>query len=205
MFTFQEIYTIVSVIIGGVLGSVVCFVLLDFKTTEATKKDFEIPYENYYLLGNTKEDIIEYEKQENIDKNIVEEDTPNGVCLMRFNSELNRFEYWSDNTILYKHLEVVARKYVIIYDCKENYVNIFKELLQAINKQKEKVIDEKKECDSVFATLKNYKKDDNNDDKIVNENSNVYKHIGKCSEFYTKDKLVKPIDYKTFKNWASSH
>ena len=65
MFTFQEIYTIVSVIIGGVLGSVVCFVLLDFKTTEATKKDFEIPYENYYLLGNTKEDIIEYEKQEN--------------------------------------------------------------------------------------------------------------------------------------------
>ena len=56
---------------------------------------------------------------------------------MKYNDDVERFEYWSDKSIRYKYLEVVSRKYVIIYDCKDKYVNMFKELLEAMDKAKE--------------------------------------------------------------------
>ena len=122
-----EIFMIITVILGGVLGGMVCFVLLDFETSLARLEDVRIPYENYYLLGNNKEYIKEFEKEENIGKGIVEEETPDGLVIMKYNDDVERFEYWSDKSIKYKYLEVVARKYVIIYDCKDKYVNMFKE------------------------------------------------------------------------------
>jgi len=194
----HEIYTIAGVIIGGVFGALVCFVLLDFETSHARLQDIQIPYENYYLLGNNKEYVEEFEKEENISKGVVEEETPDGIVIMKYNNDIERFDYWADKSVKYKYLEVVARKYVILYDCRDKYINMFKELLDAIEKQK---IEEKKKVDNqvnVFAKLKNYKKDDKDDEKIVNQKSNVYKHLGNLKEYYVVKKEYKNIDFKDF-------
>jgi len=200
-----EILTIISVILGGLLGGVVCFVLLDFETPPARLEDVRIPYENYYLLGNNKEYVKEFEKEENIDNGIVEEETPDGVVILNYNNDTERFEYWSDKSIRYRYLEVVARKYVIIYDCKDKYVNMFKELLEAMDKAKEEKNNKKENKPNVFASLKNYKKIDDNDEKVVNKKANIYKHMGKLSEYALKKKEVKNIDFKTFvRNFSTS-
>lgn len=201
----KDLITIAAVFTTGVLGAAVVFVLFDVKTSLAEHDDRDIPYENYYLLGNTKEDIIKYEKQENIDKEIVEEETPDGKAVLKYNKDAVRFDYWSDKNIQYKYLEVLARKYVIIYECKDLYVNIFKELVKAWeivekNKKDLDVVDDKK--DNVFVTLKNYKLDktDDKNSKIVNEKANVYKRIGTYEEFFAVKKEVKNINYKSFMN-----
>lgn len=201
----KDLITIAAVFTTGVLGAAVVFVLFDVKTSLAEHDDRDIPYENYYLLGNTKEDIIKYEKQENIDKGIVEEETPDGKAVLKYNKDAVRFDYWSDKNIQYKYLEVLARKYVIIYECKDLYVNIFKELVKAWeivekNKKDLDVVDDKK--DNVFVTLKNYKLDktDDKNSKIVNEKANVYKRIGTYQDFFTVKKEVKNINYKSFMN-----
>ena len=200
-----EIFTIISVILGGVLGGMVCFVLLDFDTSHARLEDVRVPYENSYLLGNNKEYIKEFEKEENIDKGIVEEETPDGLVIMTHNDDVERFEYWSDKSIKYKYLEVVARKYVIIYDCKDKYVNMFKELLEAMDKAKEGKKNKKENQINVFVNLKNYKKKDDDDEKIVNQKANIYKHMGKLNEYGVKKKEVKNIDFRSFvRNFSTS-
>ena len=193
-----EILTIISVIFGGILGGVVCFVLLDFETSHARLEDVRIPYENYYLLGNNKEYVKEFEKEENIKKGIVEEETPDGLVILNYNNEIERFEYWSDKMIRYKYLEVVARKYVIIYDCKDKYVNMFKELLEAMDKAKKEKNNKQKNEVNVFVNLKNYKKKDDDDEKIVNQKANIYKHMGKLNEYSIKKKEVINISFRTF-------
>ena len=194
-----EILTIIGVIIGGVFGGMVCFVLFDFETSYARLEDVRIPYENYYLLGNEKEYIKEFEKEENISKGVVEEETPDGSVIMKYNPDIERFEYWSDKSIKYKYLETVARKYVIIFDCKDKYINMFKQLLEAMEKTKEEKNDKKEDETNVFANLKNYKKKDDEDDKkIVNQKANIYKHMGKLNEYSIKKKEVININFRTF-------
>ena len=193
---FNDILTILSVLVGGVLGSGIFFVLLDFKTTEAREEDIKIPYENYYLLGNNRNYILEFEKQENLDKGVVEEETPDGFVIMKYNDEINRFDYWSDKSIKYKYLEVVARKYVILFDCKDKYINMFKELLSAMENKKD---DNKIVNNDIFVSYKNYKKSDDDNDKIVNAKSNNYKNVGKYNEFNLNKKKVKEINYSTYK------
>ena len=193
---FNDILTILGVLVGGVIGSGIFFVLLDFKSTEAREEDIKTPYENYYLLGNNRNYILEFEKQQNIDKGVVEEETPDGFVIMKYNDELNRFDYWSDKSIKYKYLEVVARKYVILFDCKDKYVNMFKELLLAMEKKKD---DSKNLNSDIFVSYKNYKKSHDDNDKIVNTKSNNYKNIGKYSEFNFLKKKVKEINYSTYK------
>ena len=77
----------------------------------------EVKYEDKYPLKDIKEDI-------NVDKKsiktnrYVNENTPDGCVFLRWNSEKEGFEYWSNTNINYSYLETVARKYVKIFDCK---------------------------------------------------------------------------------------
>ena len=198
MFTLEEVCTIIGVVVAGAIGGLISFVLLDFETSEARLQDVKIPYENYYLLGNNKEYVEEFEKDENIRKGVVEEETPDGVVIMKYNNDVERFEYWADKSIKYKYLETVARKYVILFDCREKYINMFKELLESMNKLKEEKEKRNKNEVNVFANLKNYKKPANDDEKIVNEKSNVYKHLGQLKDYTIEKQEVKNIDFKTF-------
>ena len=156
MFTLEEVCTIIGVVVAGAIGGLISFVLLDFETSEARLQDVKIPYENYYLLGNNKEYVEEFEKDENIRKGVVEEETPDGVVIMKYNNDVERFEYWADKSIKYKYLETVARKYVILFDCREKYINMFKELLESMNKLKEEKEKRNKNEVNVFANLKYY-------------------------------------------------
>jgi len=194
----QELLTYFAVFTVGILGSGIVFVLLDFNSSPAEKYDREIPYENLYLLGNAKQDIIKYEKTVNIDKGVVEDETPEGNVIMKYNEDNLCFDYWSNKSIKYKYLEVLARKYVIIFECKENYINMFKELLKSIDDNKKLQEREKEENNSVFAKFKNY--DDKKDKEwIVNEKANTYKKIGSYDEYITVKKQYKRIDYKSFR------
>ena len=107
------------------------------------------------------------------------ENTPLGNVLMIYNPERETFRYYSDNTIPYRYLEPVGRKYVKLYDCRPIFVDMEEELKLAEErwekekrdkeqkeeeekriaeemKEKNKVIEHKK---SVFAKFKSYNKD----------------------------------------------
>jgi hypothetical protein len=152
-----------------------------------------IPYENLYPLGTPKEKIIE--TVENLVYKRVEEITPDGKVILKYDEATTTFLYWSEKTIKYKYLEVAARKYVILFDCKDVYVNIFRELWKVL---------QKKEIEPVtgpFAKFQSYNTVTHklNNKKIVNERSNQYKYMGKKIE---EVPLVtyKQISFREFKN-----
>jgi hypothetical protein len=70
--------------------------------------------------------------------NIIMEKTPLGNVVMFYNNNRSSFEYYSDNTIPYRYLEVAGRKYVITYKCKQIYVDMSKEIEDAEKKLLEK-------------------------------------------------------------------
>uniref|UniRef100_A0A6C0HT93 Uncharacterized protein n=1 Tax=viral metagenome TaxID=1070528 RepID=A0A6C0HT93_9ZZZZ len=75
-------------------------------------------YENKY---KEKFLTIEGDRKTNLN-NILFEATPNGNVIMFYNSEKARFEFYSDKTIPFRFLETVARKYVIVFQCKNIYI-----------------------------------------------------------------------------------
>jgi hypothetical protein len=105
--------------------------------------------------------------------NFVVEQTPLGNVLMCYHYNendqgLNAFHYYSDSTIPYGFLEVVAKKYVVAFDCKMLYVDIQNEMEKTKKKQEEQktlVCEEVKAAPrpptkpSVFAKFKEYNRD----------------------------------------------
>ena len=99
------------------------------------------------------------------------ENTPLGNVLMIFDKELETFKYYSDNTIPYRYLETVGRKYAKQFCCRPIFVDMEEELkISEIKWEKERkekeekeeaiknniTIDQKK---SVFTKFKSYNKD----------------------------------------------
>jgi hypothetical protein len=129
------------------------------------------PYEFKYPLSTPVE-----ETEENKRYKRVEEMTPEGNVYMSYDEPSNTFFYWSEKAIAYKYLDVVARKFVIVYDCKEVYVNLFREIINSA--MKEKV--EEKAKDGPYATFKSYKP--KRMYRPLKEKVNQYKHVGKWKE-----------------------
>ena len=65
------------------------------------------------------------------------EKTPLGNVLMYYNNNRESFEYYSDNTIPYRYLETVSRKYVKTFNCRYLYVDMEYEISVAERKLKE--------------------------------------------------------------------
>jgi hypothetical protein len=158
-----------------------------------------IPYENLYPLGTKKENIDE--TIENLCHKRAEEETPNGNVIMTYDEPSNIFFYWSNNAIEYKYLEVVARKFVILYDCKDIYINMFRELLKSLNKQKDVPLRE-----GPFVTLKSYNTISHkvSNKKLVNERSNQYKRIGKWGDVPVPLNEFKHISFLEYKKYEGS-
>ena len=109
----------------------------------------------------------------------VMEHTPVGNVLMIYDKERETFKYYSDNTIPYRYLDVVARKYVKFFNCRPIFVNTEEEiqLAEKKNEQAKKEKEEKEALDKkrkeeaaannkpveekkrVFAKFKSYNKD----------------------------------------------
>jgi len=141
-----------------------------------------------YSLNTLKEDIQETE--ENIQKEQVEEMTPNGNVILKYNKEDNLFLYWSNKPILYSYLETIARKYVILYDCKEVYVNMYKELLKSLQENETMVRGPYVQFKSSSNRIKT---------KLVRERSNHYKYMGKYEVPKTRlpFKSINFLEYKS--------
>lgn len=113
-------------------------------------------------------DVIINKKLDKLIDNYVLEYTPLGNIYMRYNNDKKSFEYFSNNSMPYRYLEPVGRKYVMTYWCKPIFVDIEEELKRAETRYEE---DKKKKEDdnilkemqnnpiNILAQLKNYNKD----------------------------------------------
>ena len=206
----------------SVLSCVPCWVVAKFVYEPYVKKLAEeeepIPYEYQYPLINAEDDG---EQDRYFKKCIVLSNTPKGVVYMRYCKEEEGFEYWADNSIDYKYLETVARKYVTVFSCRNIYIDRFGLLKEKIydikqkieeNKRSEEEEEEEEEND-VFANLKSYNQSTNktgsNKTKItrndvVCDEANKYLNRGKLKEanFGEEKKIVEtPTSSMSFSSW----
>ena len=137
----------------------------------------EIKYEDKYLSewkNLLEKTVIEQKSYAYLKNNFVMEKTPIGNVAMCYDEETETFSYYSDNTIPYRFLEVIARKYVITFHCALLFIDMEKELKRIeLKKMEEKKLlleeeEEKKmvsslslipEKKNVFTKFKSYNKE----------------------------------------------
>ena len=78
----------------------------------------------------------------------VMEHTPSGNVLMIYDKVRETFKYYSDNTIPYRYLDVVARKYVKFFNCRPIFVNTEEEI-QLAEKKMEQAKKDREEKEAV--------------------------------------------------------
>jgi len=143
---------------------------------------YENKYQDKYLLLQERE--LSTEELDHLKNSILFEHTPIGNVIMFYDNKRETFVYFSDNAMPYRYLEVIAKKYVIMNNCKSIYVNMEEEIEQAkkvweenVKKQREKEEEEKKTISdkpkNVFAQLKKYNNVSLNSASIPVRNSNV--------------------------------
>ena len=130
-------------------------------------------HKDEYLYQKADDYVIE-QRIEKLKNSFVMEKTPLGNVVMYYNSKRETFEYYSDNTIPYRFLEVVARKYVITFHCRSLYIGMEEELQKYEKKLEEQRVkkeqDEKEQLEhehisisapkkNVFAKFKSYNKE----------------------------------------------
>jgi hypothetical protein len=76
------------------------------------------------------------------------EHTPSGNVLMIYDKVRETFKYYSDNTIPYRYLDVVARKYVKFFNCRPIFVNTEEEI-QLAEKKMEQAKKDREEKEAV--------------------------------------------------------
>lgn len=173
---------------------------------------YETKYYDKFNLLEMKE--LEKDYINGLRNSVLYEYTPKGRVIMHYNAENESFIYYCDTKdISYLYLETVARKYALMYDCKQLVVDIKKELKEA-TEGKELIVNTPKLIDNksdVFATFKNYNKknggpNNNNKKYVLRQKANRYSYKGKVNEYkFTKSKDYRSendndkMDYETFK------
>ena len=204
-----------------VLACAPCWVVAKFVYEPYVKKLAEeeepVPYEYQYPLMDAEDN-----GGQDFKKCIVLSNTPKGLVYMRYCKEEEGFEYWTDNSIDYKYLETVARKYVTIFSCRNIYIDRFSLLKEKIfdikqkieeNKRTEDEEEKEEEGNDVFANFKSYNQSTNkmssnktqitrND--VVCDEANKYLNRGKIAEanFEAGKKIVDtPTSSMSFSSW----
>ena len=114
-----------------------------FQNLLVSKENHEKIIEKSIEIAN---DFILSKHLERLQNCFVLETTPHGNVLMIYDISKNSFKYYSDNTIPYRYLEPVARKYIKQFNCRPLYVDMEEELKIAEEKwEKEKMEKEKRE------------------------------------------------------------
>ena len=154
----------------------ICVMRSRFKELEEISDDEVIA-----KLKSEAHEFIVKERLDGLKNNFVMEKTPLGNVIMYWNNSRESFEFYSDNTIPYRYLETVGRKYVKTFNCRQIYVDMEFELNEFERKQKEKqdvilkLLEDKKKMEleleqntsfnsnlekkDVFAKFKNYNKE----------------------------------------------
>ena len=153
------------------------------KEVEKIKEIIETEEGKKNILKEAEEQSLNFIINNRLDKLnscYVMETTPQGNVLMIYDNKRNTFKYYSDNSIPYRYLEPVARKYVKLFNCRPIFVDMEEELRLAEEKwEKERKEKEEKEEEeerkkkehennqhikkeekkNVFAKFKSYNKD----------------------------------------------
>ena len=116
------------------------------------------------------------ERLDSLKNNFVFEKTPLGNVIMYWNNSRESFEFYSDNTIPYRYLETVGRKYVKTFNCRCIYVDMEFELSEFERKQKEKQEEE-------LRLLEEKKKIELELEQNTSFNSNLGSNLGKKDVF----------------------
>ena len=204
------------------VSAAVSYMFMFFYITKKCKVESIVKKETYETKYYDKFDLLEIKELEKeyingLKNSVLYEYTPKGRVIMYYNVENESFIYYCDTKdISYLYLETVARKYALMYDCKQLVVDIKKELKDAKNVKDGKnavingptLIDNKPD---VFASFKNYNKKSgapNNGNKkyILRQKANRYSYKGKVNEFdftkpndYKSENDNEKMDYETFK------
>jgi hypothetical protein len=83
----------------------------------------EIKYEDKYLekFNQLQGTALTDEKKESLKNAFTMEYSPVGNIIMYYDTARESFTYYCDNTVPFRYLEPVSRKYVIDFDCKTLY------------------------------------------------------------------------------------
>ena len=96
---------------------------VELSYAEKLKKDKLLYEDKYQINKELLDDELSQDKLERLSNCFILEHTPNGNVLILYNHKTTSFVYYSDNSIPYKYLNTLARKYVNTYRCKQLYVN----------------------------------------------------------------------------------
>jgi len=149
------------------------------KEFDSNVKEFEDEECEISKLKMEAHNFVIKERLDGLKNNFIFEKTPLGNVIMYWNNSRESFEFYSDNTIPYRYLETVGRKYVKTFNCRQIYVDMEFELSEFERKQKEKqddsikLLEEKQKMEleqntgfnsnlgkkNVFAKFKNYNKE----------------------------------------------
>lgn len=97
------------------------------------------------------------ERLDKLKNSFIMEKTPLGNVLMLYNNKRGSFEFYSDNTIPYRYLEPVSRKYVKTFGCRPIYCDMEEEL-KNYEKKLEETEREKQEKDELEKRILEEKK-----------------------------------------------
>jgi hypothetical protein len=130
--TINMLYILTTLFITIPLGSMVSFYMVSkylyvpyVKNTTNENERYEEETRHIYEQLNYiwKYPLHRAKNMERImNKNTyVSENTPQGIVFMAYDNDEEGFVYWADKNIDYKYLEVVARKYVTMFHCRNLY------------------------------------------------------------------------------------
>ena len=125
------------------------------------------------------------------------EHTPLGNVLMFYDHTRETFTYYSDNTVPYRYLEVVSRKYVLMNDCVSLYVDMDDEIKEAekklkVEKEQEQLREQRKEQQSREQKEQNI--------TIDAPKKGVFAKLKKYNRVDAKSQIIQPTTNKTVNN-----
>lgn len=164
-------------------------------------KRMGIYYDDYITKYNI-DDMVTKDSEFN-EACYIQEYTPDGGIIMKYNVKSDVFWYWSDGMVRYRILDTVARKFCTIFQCRNLYMDIEKEKKEKEEKKKEKENDDKEDDDKkgenddgqneedddsfLFIDSKRVKEINNRDNnKIVEEEKNMLSLSNKKIYFIRK-------------------
>jgi hypothetical protein len=176
-----------------------------------------LKYEDKYVesIGKMAKKELSAEYVEGLMNNFVMESTPSGNVMMRYNSVKGSFEYYSDNIIPNRFLDVVSRKFVTMYDCTALYdAEEAEPNAPTASKESKESKDEKSSSGGgVFAKFKTYNNSSSNKASsasapttVMKKNipakevisSNRYTSCGKMANMMMLKKVDRKIVDKTY-------
>lgn len=165
---------------GNLLMIALCFMFFIIVSSKDNKKDvkkikrkliYDIKYNKKYSELNDTE--LSEERLKTLKRTVLYENTPKGNLIMYYNKDNKSFSYYSDNAIPYRYLESAAKKYVIIFDCKNIYIDMHDEMKQVADKirdEKERKKEKEKEEEERLSMQKE-------EEKVTNDKKPTKKNI----------------------------